>query len=320
MIRHSPCEFYLKYLVVHPERYTVEYIQESCERKQLDFLNEAYVEYLRTRCLPPNPFYPSDPLHVRSQRFLFKEKLQQLFLPDDDMKITLRMVEHARAKEFVEAMILSGAPLDRIADALGPHRGFPATPKSVEYFKHFFWNIDLVDSTELRALLQLRAPVADHVPEKQKKSAGVLNKAFKDDPRVVAANLPNHPLVAMMSQIRMGLMPRNLDLAGLIETTRTLATMRSLEATMLGGPFDSKKALEFSLVAKNMGEMLGTVVKPDEKLREELATIALKTEEGPVPYINELSAGSHTVELSPIKALRHEPSGEQSAGDDSPED
>lgn len=320
MIRRSPCEFYLKYLVVHPDHYTNERIQEVCERKQLDFLDETYLDSLRTRCLPPDPFYPNDPLHIRSQRFLFREKLQQLFLPDDDMRVTLRLVEHARAKEFVEAMLLSGAPIDRIAEALGPHRGFAATTRSVEYFKHFFWNLDLVDSTELRALLQLRAPSADHVPEKRKKMAGALNRAFKDDPRVVAANLPNHPLVAMLSQMRMGLMPRNFDLAGLVETTRAFATMRSLEATMLGGPFDSKKALEFSLVAKNMGEMLETIVKPDEKLREELAAIALKTEEGPVPYINEFSSGQHTVEISPTKALPHETSAERPSSDDSAED
>jgi len=317
MIRRSPCEFYLKYLTLHPSKHSNDQITELCEKQQLDYVSDAYLDGLRASCVPPVPFYPFDTLHTKSQRFLYKEKLQQLFLPDEDMKITLKLLKHARGKEFVEAMVLSGAHAEIVASALGQHRNFPCTPKAVGYYRHFFWNVDLVDTTELRALLQLRAPNADDVPDKQKKTAKALNKIFRDDPRMVAASLPNSPLVALMSQMRMGLMPRNVDLVGMLETVRTVATIRTLEAAMLGGPFDSKKALEFSTVARNMTEMLETVVKPDDKLREELATIALRTEEGPVPYIHELSAGQHTVEISP-KALGHEPNRVESGSDKDP--
>ena len=300
MIRHSPAEFYLKYLVVHPANYSNDRIVDLCKRDQLDPLSDEYLEQLRSSCVAPVPFYPKDPLHVKSQRFLYREKLQQLFIPDDDMRIALRLVKRSRAKEFTESMILAGAPLDRIAAALGPHRGFPASTRAVEYFKHYFWNTDLLDSTEMRALLQLRVPVApENASDAVKKATTAYGKAYKEDPRVLAAELPNHPLVAMMSQMRMGFMPRKVDLVGIIEAARTAATMRALEATFRDGPFDSKKALEFSTVAKTMSEMLETVVKPDERLREELSTIALKTEEGPVPYIHQLSGGSHTVEMSP---------------------
>lgn len=318
MIRRSPAEYYLKYLLVRPNKLDDEQIMAMCYQQHLDCPGEEYLERLRVKAPPPNPFYPTDRLHIKSQRFLFREKIQQLFLPDQDMLVTLKLLAHARAKEFVEAMTLSGAPPPLIASALGSHRNFPCSEKSVQYYLHFFWNTELVDSTELRALLQLRAPPDEVLSDKEKKVGKVYNKAFRDDPRVVAASLPNSPLVAMMSQMKMGIMPRNLDLVDAIEAARRMATLRSLEATMMGGAFDSKRALDYSLVAKHMSDMLEMVVRPDEKMREDLASIALRTEEGPVPYIHDLSNGSHTLELSP-KAITNESSGNEPVSDSDPE-
>lgn len=306
MIRRSPAEFYLKYLIVHPVGYRNEQIHEMCKKDQVDSLDDIYIERLRSTCVPPSPFYPQNKLHAKSQRFLLKEKIQLLFHSNEYSLEALKLLKVPRAKEFVEAMILSGAPAELIANALGTHRRFPCAAKTVELYCHFFWNIDLLDTTELRALLQLRAPAEKDVPKEQKASAGIYQKAFRDDPRVVAANLPNSPIMALMSQMKMGVMPRNVNLSDIIITTRAVAAMRSLEAVMIGGPFDSRKALEYSLVAKNMGEMLETVVRPDEKLREELSSIALQTSRDQIPTIDSLSGGQHTVEMSP-KALTSEP-------------
>lgn len=316
MIRRSPCEYYLKYLVVHPDKYTNEYITTVCERQQLDVLGDWYLDILRVKYVPPVPFYPSDSLHNKSQRFLFKEKIQQLFLPDEDMRRTLELLDRPRAKEFVEASLVSGAPEELIAHALGPQRKFVCTEKAIHYYRHFFWNIELVDTTELKALLQLRVPNAEQITDGQKKrAASALHKVLKEDPRVIAASLPQSPLTALMSQMRMGLMPRNLNLGDVVEATRRMAAVRALEAVSRDDAFASKRALEYTMVARNMTEMLEMIVRPDDRLREELSTIALRTEEGPVPYIHELSEGEHTTELSP-RVIQHEPRGDGSPSDD----
>lgn len=317
MLRHSPAEFYIKYLIVHPSGHDDARVKELLDEVQLDSINEEYIKKLRATCTPPYPFYPSDPLHRPSQRFLMKEKLQGLFSLDESTKRAIDALKSPRVKEFIESMVLSGASSVLIASALTNQKNFACTSLSIDKYKHFFWNIDLVDTTEMRALLALRASQPDENEKYEDRVVkAALYRASFDDPRRVAADLPNAPLVALMSQMRMGFMPRQIDLAKVLEATQKAAAIRALEATLRGAPRDSTRALEFSTVTKMMGEVLETVVKPDERLREELATIALRTEEGGVPIIHELSQGQHTLDLQP-KVVTHGPT---ESRDESPAD
>jgi len=310
MALRSPAEFYLKYLIVHPDEYTDEQIKSICADAGLDSLGTTYLQDLRDRCVAPKPFYPNNALHIRSHRFLIKEGIRSLYHPDDNTRIALRVLRNPRAKEFVEAMILSHAPLLEIASAVVRYRGMHCTGPALEQYKKYFWNVDLLDSTQMRTLMHYRVEVSGATGENASKEDRALNAAAKKasymDPRRLAADLPYSPVTALMSQMRMGAMPGKLELAQSVELVQAMAVLRAAEATLYGSLKDSITAKNFSDVARNMTEMLESIVKPDENLREQLHAIALRTDTAPIPSIHQLSSGAHTAELQPMSQETNE--------------
>jgi hypothetical protein len=306
VIRRSPAELYLKYLIVHPDKFTNEQIIDICRFAQMDWLGMWYLERLRKDLTIPVPFYPKDRSHYPSQRFLYKKGLERIFFGGPDMIAAFAMVTDARAKEFVESMIILHTPPSTIAFGL-QRRGTPATADSVELYKRFFWNVDLLDVTELRAILKMRIDVMEKSDDKEVVAqAQHYKKAAYNDPRRVAAELPFSPLSAVFVQMRMGLMPSKMDLAKIVEATRLGATMRAFEATLLGGTDASHAALNFATVTRQMTDILDQVIRPDEKMREELATIAMRNDTNDPPFIQDLTKGSHTAEIIPTEKKSHE--------------
>ncbi len=305
----SPAELYIKYLLVHPDKYPTLTIQKVLEELGIYYLGDDYIETLRRQMVIPEPFRPQDKMHPRSHRFIIAQNIRSLFLPTADTKLALKLMEAPRAREFIESMLLSHAPPGAIAMSV-MRMGINCTPGAVNEFKKYFWNTELLTTTQFRVLLQMtldqNVEDADNQFTRDKKRA--LKKASYLDPRKLAAELPHSPLTALMTQMRMGLMPNRLELAKILELGRAMAAVRVLEATIAGSPQDSGKALNFSIVAKNMAEVLETAVKPDEHLREELQAIALRTESAAVPSIHQLSEGRHTVDVLPtLLKEQHEP-------------
>lgn len=123
------------------------------DKKQLDNIGVNYVDALRMDCIPPVPFYPSDELHFRSQRFLVKEGIRGLFSYDDHVVCANKLVDLPRAKELIETSLLCNSLPAWISTVL-KRRGFASTVQAVDAFKHYFFNVDLVDSVEMRTLLR----------------------------------------------------------------------------------------------------------------------------------------------------------------------
>lgn len=301
----SPAEFYIKYLIVRTENPSFDVIGKVLDELDLDIIGKEYFTRLAERCVRPVPFRPKDKLHTRSRSFILREGIHDIFHPDVSMKMALRMLETPRAKEFIEAMILTHAPHLAVADAIVRGYGIACTAKAVEHYKHYFWNVDLLDATQMRALLNYRQEVVGSEEESASKENKAMHRAAKRaswlDPRRIAADLPFSPMTALMSQMRMGTMPGKMELANILNTGLAFSLFRSTEAAMYGSKDDSYKAMNFSIAAKNMSDILEKVVKPDENLHEDLRKIALRNDERPVPSIFELSEGRHTVDLQPEK-------------------
>jgi len=301
MIRHSPAEYYVKYLLVHPKRYTDSNIREILGTRQLDDLGGAYLVRLRRDLRVPAPFYPYDPKHSRSQRFLLKERLLLLYRPDDAMKNANQLLATARAKELLESMIFSGSTAPWAASAL-QRAGFPATSEAVDHFRFYYCNIGLVDSTEMRALIRLRVshPADSDDPELTAQSAALV-KAQYMDARLAAVEMPISPLANLLNMMRMGYMPSNVELSKIASATRTAASIRAYESAIRGGPRDHERSRDYALVAKSMTEMLAAVGSPEEDFQKELSSIMLRRDEAEIPYIHQLSSGRHTVEMQPVE-------------------
>lgn len=303
MIRRSPCELYLKYLLVHPDRYNNDQVRKICRLQQLDVVGEDYLDRLRTKLVKPIPFYPLDEYHERSRRFLLKHRILRLFYPDESMKLATELLEQARAKELIESFILSKAEPLWIASALGK-QGYDATPSSIEYYKRFYFNIDLVDRTEALALLRLRVVGEPGDPE-QSGEFSAMYKSMGGDPRIAAAEAPIPAMAMLMNTLRMGFMPNNADLSKMAAVGRAGAVLQGTNAVMRGGYKDHERARDFALTAKAFHELIESVGSPEEDLQQQLTSLMLQTDTKPPPSIHELTDGHHTTELQPIAESDH---------------
>lgn len=300
MIRRSPCEYYIKFLILQP-RSKDDQIEKDLAALHLDSVGSNYLSRLRQQCLPPLPFFPKAPSHSISQQFIIQQGVRDLFIETPSVKTALRILRSPRAKEFVEAMTLSGAPAVAISIAIAQQCRVPCTGEAITTYQRYFWNVNLVDSTEMKAILFRRAELAaESTDEDSKKQAKAWKTASYTDSRRTAALLPHSPITAMLSQLRLGSLPKLEELAKLAQLTQFVATARACEVALYGGPDDSNRALNYAIVGEKMGTILEQIVKPDADLREQLNSIALRNNGiNTVAVIDALSGGRHTADLMP---------------------
>lgn len=300
MIRRSPCEVYIKYLLVHPDQYGTDDIIDLLRLKQLDFLSPSYMERLRRGLKKPKNFRPHDLLHKSSGRFLARHRLHYLFHPDKAAQQAADILDDPRAKEDMEAMLITFDPPALIAHRMNA-LGRACDALTVERYGFFYFNTDIVDSTELRAILRLRVdfvhPDSDEY-EDQMRSA--MKKSAFRDPRRMMADQPTRQIASLLNRMRMGFMPNQLELSRLLQATRAVTSMQALSAAQVGGHNGASEARDYVLASKMLCEMLNDIGSPDADLQAELQALALKTDKEEPTYIGELTDGSHTVDVMPL--------------------
>jgi hypothetical protein len=298
VIRLSPCEQYLKYLVVHPNRLTNDQIEQMVKAQELDYIGKPHLEHLRATCTPPNPFYPERADHAMSTRFLLREKLEVIFRPDRDMSLATQLLEQPRAKELIESMLIAGSNSQWIYASL-KRMGIKATVQAVDYYRFYYFNLDHINPDQLRAFMLARTamPVTDD-PHEQ-----MLNEYYRHSilqgERVQMANMAITPYAGMLSLMRRGLLPANVEIPRLAAATRLTAMIKTDEAMMAG---KSAQSRDYSFVVKVMSEVMQETGEVEEGLQEGLTKLILKTDQKRIPNIKELSDGHHTVDLQPIDA------------------
>ena len=296
MIRRSPCEAYLKYLIVHPDAYPNDAIRKLVHMQQLDFLGIPYLERLRAVCVPPTPFFPEDRLHSRSIRFLRKERLESIFHPDDAMRAAVAILDNTRAKELVENMLISHSHPAWICTGLR-RLGMDVPPDAVTRYKHYYFNVDLVDSVEMKALMSLRSASESTTDPDEMRISSAQNSLAKGDYRRLLAQASNPISANIMNTLRMGLLPSSVDVARLAEATRTAALGGGLDMAIRGLPTQGR---DYALMAKMMTEILESVGDPSNDLQEGLARLLVDTEDRDLPNIKQLSQGEYTLDIQPM--------------------
>lgn len=293
MVRRSPCERYLKYLIVHPDGYSNDEIRQLAQLQQLDYLGAPYLDRLRSSVTPPLPFYPEDRTHTRSQGFLNSEGLWAIFHPDADMKAAQQALEKPRVKEGLESMLLSMASVEYIS-AVARHRlNVTMSVRAVQLYKVYFFDVDLVDSTELKALMDSRVQInAEEDPDAKRLSISML-AANKTDPRKEATKIASPQMAALMNSLRMGFLPSNIDMSKLAAAARYASTIQAYNASLHGY---AANARDFALVAKAMSEILDSVGDASVDLQSDLTQMLLETDAAEVPQLADLS-GSEVLQL-----------------------
>jgi hypothetical protein len=297
VVRRSPCETYFKYLISHPDAYSDDDIRKLVKMQQLDYIGRPYLQRLRLTCGPPSPFFPEDKLHLRSQRYIRKERMEGLYHPDDDTYAAAEILENPRAKELVESMLLTDTQFGWVAAVLHKRLGMNIQPSALRRYKLYYFNVDLVDSTEMKALLEARA-ISDASQDVDEQVLGVsVIKANKSDPRSLSAGMSSSPLAGMLNVIRAGYLPSNVEVGKLANAARNVAIIGTLESSMRGLAAQGR---DYALIAKMMTEILEQAGDAQHTLDRELHRLMLETDTGTMPHVNELTDGSHTIDLQPL--------------------
>jgi hypothetical protein len=311
----SPALYYLKYMACHPDGYSNDAIKERFDDERLDYVSDKYIDKVRASMKPPVPFHPQDDRHAGSFSFINDEGLVRIFRPDEAMKTAKKLLSIPRAKEFIEAMLLVHVPLPAIAAYVEEHWRIRCNADALHLYQHYYWNIDLLDATEMRLMLALRFEQSMEKNPELKDKKKLLTSAYYKDPRKVAADLPYSPTTALLAQMRLGIRPGRTDLALRMGEARDMAIIRAIEAVQQDGPADNMKFLNYVNGSRILEELLQLVSRPETHMQEQLRVIALRTETKDVVPIHQLSGGHHTVEIAPTEDAHEGSTGEVVGGE-----
>ena len=299
MIRRSPAEKYIQYLMLHPLKHSDKDVKAILEEEHIEFLSDNYLVKLRSRLDPPDNFRPRNLEHTESQNYLLRLGLYAMFHPTKEVSRAFDLLSDARAREFAEALIISRAPPATIAAGLC-QRKFRCDARAVQHYKEFFWNIDLVDSTEMRALLDLRVErLGVSADEEKQLHHKVLRRANFQDARRVAANTPQNYLSAMIAQMRMGFMAKKVNIVAILQKTQEACALQMLETSVSGGFEASKQLLDYTTSFTKITEVMALVVPPEEALKKGIQELAMRHNTKPLVSLTSLTGGRHTVDNTP---------------------
>ena len=300
MARRSPSENYIKYLLVHPHNLTEDEVRKEVIEQGLDFIGMPYLDRLREEMSDlPQPFYPLNRVHTASQRFLIRHKLYSMFFPDHHVNLAKKLLLIPRAKEMIEQSFITGSGAAWIA-AVVSRAGYRTSVKALEVYRHYFFNLDLVDNTELKALMMKRvASEPSDDPDEQILNMIRENKqSTRSDSRILASQSAGNPIGALLNKVQMGLMPTDVELQRLVSTTRLIAVTRCLGSMKEGSGYSAQAARDFASVAKGMHDIIETLGSPEEELQQSLYQLALKVDNDTIADLDQLE-GSYTTNVNP---------------------
>ena len=303
MIRRSPCEQYLKFLLVHPDHYTPAMVREIVLTKGLDYIGEIYAKRLLKQMRVPDPFKPYIKTHGASQSFMMREGIIGFFWPTQDDVLAHQLLENAKAKELVETLSLACEKPEFIVAYLERREGIRATSEALRRYFRYYWNLNVLDKTELRALMRMRSevvltPGVELDVDELNQRAATHSVRYRD-PRRLIVESPITAVAAVLNRMRLGVMPSQLELSRMAAAARVAATARTLESLLNDHREAAADARDYSQVSKSMTELIQDLGSPDAELKKELQQLQLETDHSTVPHIAELSAGHHTTDLSP---------------------
>ena len=300
----SPAERYIRALVVHPDGYSSADIKERLIDDGLDFISPKYIDSLRKK-MPPRPriFYPMDQSHQPSFMYICENGINRFYIPDQTMRLSRTVLEHARAKLQVEAMLLCGQSFLAISAATMRAYQIYTTPDSIGLYKHYFWNTTALDVPKLRILLEIRYKIMEESIPEFKGRAEILRRAYYRDPRYFAISMPNSMFSAYAVQQALGFLPPIGNIMENIEELVGRTFHAAAQALMIGGPKASEEYSNWLNAAQTLRNIQQTLGRPNDGLKG-LETIALRTDPTPVLALSTLAGqGNHTAELAPMKGM-----------------
>lgn len=111
-----------------------------------------YLQHLRNNMKFPYGFDPMNENHRPSMEFIHSEGIYEMWFPTDATNEAVEFASTPEIREVVTALIAARAPLDRATQWLMEHLNIETSVKTLIEFRHYFWNLKLLTSTDIAAL------------------------------------------------------------------------------------------------------------------------------------------------------------------------
>lgn len=288
-MRHrSPSEFYIKYLLLHPDDYTDQDIFDILDEQELDPLSVRYINKLRRGLRVPDPFRPLSRQHVPSQRLLLQERVDHMFHPTREMRQALSVLESPRAKEEMEMLGMVEATEADISERM-KLCGLNVGAAAVGLYAHYFWNVRLATHSDLYVYLHARLARAQLEYGASEKDLLVgLEKGHWTDPRLNLAKQPTVELRRTQLQIQLGYMPNFHEMQKMLTAVGGKATMNTMAALQEGTSRAATAAREYATVAKLMHEMLRDTSSGADEMAQQVNSLTMETSGETLPLVESL--------------------------------
>lgn len=292
LLRQVPCQRYLLYLLARGTR--LPEIGERCESLRLIYGGEDFLQALHLSLELPDPFRPNSRTHEPSQTWLKEHGIAALF-PSPwpaPAEAAFRLIQKPRAKEALETLLLAGSSREGIVLTLR-RLGIQTSEETLLWAERLFWDISAMEVTELRAVLQMRAPSLAQVfanPYLAKK----VERAMYRDPRLLLADVPKGPAAVLVAQTLLGVPQQKMNLEAFYQMMLEAISLRAMEAIYANGKDASFELLNYTSAAKAIADIKERLVKPDKQAQEGIqrATIVYRQQRQNSPALTE---GNHQV-------------------------
>jgi hypothetical protein len=141
----SPAEYYVKYLLLMGLSHLR--VNQVIEGLGFPRCKSGYLAETKDAMAPPRPFRPEASTGI-VPRWLKRQQLWPAFHRDEYMDEATGILGNHDVRAIVEALTLAGCPDDQVVDLVTERTGVRLFPESVRYYRHFFWNRDMLSMEE----------------------------------------------------------------------------------------------------------------------------------------------------------------------------
>ena len=273
-----------------------DHVRRQLENDSLPCPPDDELDALRAAHRPPANLRARRPEVEVNQAFLDERGIKPFFDETAEAIEAVRVLRTPRARELLEAGLIVGVPYGALAQALARTARCTVSAGAVRLYASTFFDLEVTGRAELRLLVQARVTMAvarvagpdDHA---------ALRRAVVSDPRMTAVALSRSTLAWSSVLMSAGWAPNRVELAKVVDEIETVAVLRSHEAMVRGAPEDDRRAEGFVNVVQRLRQIRESTTTPDEAVRKVLSSVRLRHDPHPLPNINDISSGNHSVEF-----------------------
>jgi hypothetical protein len=294
----SPAARYIRFLILHGRHDGG--VRAELDALGLDHGDAGFVGRVRRELEPPKGFRVGDESHRESNIFILKLGLDEIVSGTKAAELAVRILEHRRARELAETLLISGAPHEAIAGAVAPMIA-KVSPQAIQQFARLYFDLSRLTRGDVRVILDLRAErdVACAMLESAAAAAAV-KRRHRFDPRRIAVDLPQGAPYAHVALLAGGVDVPASEPGVLLRRIRDRAVLRAAERVHGTAQRDADTTLTLVELALRATELMERVQDPQVNFMSELQRVTLRSSEGKLPTIHDLAGkNGFTVDLGP---------------------